>query len=136
MSEVQNWSFDLTQYDTVWKVLVNIGLLLIFLLLGNMIRRSIPFLRKGNVPSALIGGLLLLLVNLAFNAGGIELVDKRIMQVVTYHSLAIGFAAMSLKYVKKAKKHSALAPIQNGAITGGTYMLQAVLGMLVSLIFY
>ena len=132
----QNWSFDLTQFDTVWKVLVQIGLLLIFLLLGNLIRRVVPFLRRGNVPSALIGGLLLLLLNLAISPSGFELVDKRIMQIITYHSLAIGFAAMSFKIAKKEKRVSALKPIQNGAITGGTYMLQAVFGMLVSLIFF
>ena len=40
------WKFDLTQYDDVWKILINVILLLTALLLGNMIRRVIPFLRK------------------------------------------------------------------------------------------
>lgn len=131
-----NWSFDLTQFDTVWKLLVQIGLLLICLLLGNIIRRLVPFLRKGNVPSALIGGLLLFLINLACEAGNYSLVDKRIMQIITYHALALGFIAMSLKIMKKGPNKTGFASIQNGAITGGTYMLQAFVGILLSLIFF
>ena len=58
------WKFDLTQYDSVWKTSVNIGLLLIALLIGNALRRKIPFLRRAFIPSALIGGLLLFIANL------------------------------------------------------------------------
>ena len=58
------WKFDLTQYDSVWKTSVNIGLLLIALLIGNALRRTIPFLRRAFIPSALIGGLLLFIANL------------------------------------------------------------------------
>ena len=131
-----SWSFDLTHFDDVWKVILQICLLLGFLLIGNMLRKLIPFLRKGNVPSALIGGLLLFLANIGFEALGIQLVDKRIMQIVTYHALAIGFAAMAFKTAKKSNKASLLHTIQNGALTGGTYMLQGVLGILISLIFF
>ena len=80
--DASSWAFDLTQYDTVWKVVVQLGLILIFLLIGNALRRLIPFLRKGNVPSALIGGLLLFLFELALSAGGVNIIDKRIMQIV------------------------------------------------------
>ncbi len=132
-----NWSFDLTQFDTVWKLLVQIALLLMCLLVGNMLRRLIPFLRKGNIPSALIGGLLLFLINLGLEALNVHILDKRIMQIITYHALAIGFIAMSLKIAKKSNnKKTFLASVQNGALTGGTYMLQAIVGLLVSLIFF
>lgn len=135
-SDASSWAFDLSQYDTVWKLLVQIAFLLMFLLIGNMIRRLVPFLRKGNVPSALIGGLLLFLFELMLDALGVHIIDKRIMQIITYHALAIGFIAMSLKAAKKEKSNNALASIQNGAITGGTYMLQAVMGIVVSIIFF
>ena len=52
---MSEWKFDLTQFDSVWKVMVNIGLLLMALLIGNALRRSVPFLRKAFIPSALIG---------------------------------------------------------------------------------
>ena len=136
LTTIDSWSFDLTQFDTVWKIILQICLLLGFLLVGNMLRKLIPFLRKGNVPSALIGGLLLFLTNLVFEAFDISLVDKRIMQIITYHALAIGFAAMAFKTAKKSNKASLMHAIQNGALTGGTYMLQGALGILVSLIFF
>lgn len=136
IDEITNWSFDLSQYDSVWKLLVNIGLVLIFLLIGNAIRRVVPFLRKAHIPSALLGGLLLFLFDLLFKAFDIALLDKRIMQIITYHALAIGFIAMTLKIAKKDKSTSFFSAIQNGAITGATYMLQASFGILVSLIFF
>lgn len=132
------WKFDLTQYDSVWKTAVNIGLLLIALLIGNALRRKIPFLRRAFIPSALIGGLLLFIANLITEkAGGFSLIDARLMQIITYHALGIGFIAMTLKTVKKDKtQNNGLYSVQNGLLTGGTYMLQAVVGIAVSLLFF
>ena len=132
----QSWLFDLTAFDSVWKVILQIALLLVFLLIGNALRRVIPFLRKAFIPSALLGGLLLFITNLLFNLGGIELVDRRIMQIITYHALAVGFIASSLKLVENKTKIPFIKSVQNGAITGATYMIQAVVGLGVSLIFF
>ena len=134
---MNNWGFDLSDFNNVWLVMLQIGLLLGFLLIGNILRRKIPFLRKAFIPSALLGGILLFLVNLLFGIWNISLVNKRIMQIITYHSLAVGFIASTLKIVENNKKKAPIKEsIQNGAITGGTYMLQAVFGILVSLIFF
>ena len=134
--DVANWSFDLSQYGQVWFTIVQIAFILIFLLIGNAIRRLVPFFKKGNIPSALIGGLLLFLFEIGLKAAGHNIIDKRVMQIVTYHALAIGFIAMSLKVMKKNKSSTILSSIQNGALTGGTYMLQGVVGILISLIFF
>lgn len=137
-----SWTFDLSSFNDTWKFVVQIGLLLLFLILGNLLRRVIPFLRKAFIPSALIGGLLLFLTDLLvdwicdMNAINFQLVDARIMQIITFHMLAIGFIAMTLKIVEMNKKTPGLSAFQNGAITGGTYMLQAVIGIAISLIFF
>ena len=136
LADVTNWSFDITQYETIWKVVCNVGLLLIFLLIGNVIRRVVPFLRKAHIPSALLGGVLLLVMNIILKQFNIFIVDQRTMQAVTYHALAIGFIATTLKIAKKDQKASFMTSVQNGAITGGTYMLQAAFGILVSLVFF
>lgn len=130
------WRFDLTNFDTVWKLLLQLALILGFLLIGNIIRRKVPFLRKAFIPSALIGGLLLFGVNILVSLTGFDLVDKRIMQIITYHALAVGFIASSLKIMNKNHQIPIIKTIQNGAITGGTYLLQAILGMAVSIIFF
>ena len=139
-----NWAFDLSDFSNVWLFATQAGLLLIALLFGNLLRRVIPFLRKSYIPSALIGGLLLLLINLLFESLGVTIdgiegsgiIEPRIMQIITYHALAIGFIAMTLKIANKDNKATFKSSVQNGALTGGTYMLQAVLGILVSLIFF
>ena len=131
------WKFDLTQYDSVWKLVVNIILLLVSLLAGNAIGKAIPFMRKAFIPSALIGGLLLFLANLFCNKVlSFELIDPRIMQIITYHALGIGFIAMTLKSVEKAREKQGLYALQNGLLTGGTYMLQGVVGLIITLVFY
>ena len=131
------WKFDLSQYDSVWKVAVNIGLLLIALLAGNALRRVIPFLRKAFIPSALIGGLMLFLLNLlSEQVFKYKLIDARIMQIITYHALGIGFIAMTFKSVEKTKQKRGLHALHNGLLTGGTYMLQGVVGLIISLIFF
>ena len=105
MDTVSSWDFTLANYDAVWLFMIQFGLLLLFLVLGNILRRTIPFFRKCLIPSALLGGTLLLLVNIFFNRVlHIPLVNNRIMQVITYHCLAIGFAAMSLKTEKSSHK--------------------------------
>ena len=135
--EQEQWAFDFLQNPDVWTIVINVLILLVALLLGNMFRRVIPFLRKAFIPSALIGGLLVFVTNIAVKEiSGVEIVDRRIMQVVTYHALAIGFIAMSMKIVEKKKDGHGLHVIQNGLLTGGTYMLQAVVGILVSLAFF
>ena len=91
-----SWDFTMANYDAVWSFLVQIGLLLIFLMLGNTLRRKIPLFRKILIPSALLGGALLLLVDFICKQIGFTLVNNRMMQVITYHCLAFGFAAMSL----------------------------------------
>ena len=139
------WTFDLSAFGSVWLFMIQVVFLLVALLIANTLRRAIPFLRKAFIPSALIGGLILFLINIlcehVFHLkvfGDFEgIIDKRSMQIVTYHALAIGFIASTLKFaVNKGNRVPFLKSIQNGAITGGTYMLQAVLGIGVSILFF
>ena len=85
MGAQSTWDFTLANYDAVWGFMVQFGSLLLFLLLGNILRRKIPFFRKCLVPSALLGGVLLLLVNVTGKQFGVELFDNQLMQVITYH---------------------------------------------------
>ena len=133
---LSNWNFSLENYDSVWKFVVQIGLLLIFLLIGNGLRNLIPFLKKSLIPSSLIGGLLLLITNIILKAFDVTLIDKGIMQVVTYHGLAIGFIAMTLKTVKTKNKVGRVKMFENGIMTGGAYMLQAFVGLGITLLFF
>ena len=128
-----DWNFSLANYGPVWSFLVQLGLLMIFLLVGNTLRRKIPLFRKCLVPSALLGGAMLLIVNIISKQFGFALVDNHMMQVITYHCLAIGFAAMTLKTEKSTHKTNKAQVFEFGALQGGTYMLQAFLGLAITI---
>ena len=136
MDYVSSWDFTMANYDAVWAFMVQLGLLLLFLMLGNILRRTIPLFRKCLIPSAILGGTLLLAVNIISKQLGFELVDNRLMQVITYHCLAIGFAAMSLKTEKSAHKTNKAQIVEFGALQGGSYMLQAFVGLGITLILF
>lgn len=131
-----SWDFTLANYGAVWSFMVQFGLLLLFLIVGNILRRMIPLFRKCLVPSALLGGILLLFFSIIGKQFDFILVDNHLMQVITYHCLAIGFAAMSLKTEKSTHKTNAVQVIEYGALQGGTYMLQAFVGLGITLLLY
>lgn len=136
MNSTSSWDFTLTNYDAVWSFMVQLGLLLIFLMLGNILRRTIPLFRKCLIPSALLGGALLLVTDIIFKQFGFTLVDNRLMQVITYHCLAVGFASMSLKTEKSTHKTNPAQVVEFGALQGGSYMLQAFAGLGITLIMF
>lgn len=136
MNAQSTWDFTLANYDAVWGFMVQFGSLLLFLLLGNIIRRKLPLFRKCLVPSALLGGIMLLIVNVTGKQFGVEIFDNQLMQVITYHCLAIGFAAMSLKTEKSTHKTNPAQVLEFGALQGGTYMLQASVGLGITLILF
>lgn len=129
MSHASSWDFTLANYDAVWAFMVQLGLLLLFMMVGNILRRTIPVFRKCLIPSALLGGAILLITNIIAKQLGFQLVDNRLMQVITYHCLAIGFAAMTLKTEKSTHKTNRAQILEFGALQGGTYMLQAFTGL-------
>ena len=131
-----DWDFTMANYGAVWSFLVQLGLLLLFLMLGNILRRTIPLFRKCLIPSALLGGALLLVVDIIVKQFGVTLVDNRMMQVITYHCLALGFAAMSLKTEKSNVKTKGSQVVEFGALQGGTYMLQAFVGLGITIVFF
>lgn len=137
MVQGSSWDFTLANYDGVWAFMVQLGLLLTFMMIGNTLRRKIPLFRKCLIPSALLGGTALLLVNIILKQClDFTIVDNRLMQVITYHCLAIGFAAMSLKTEKSAHKTNKIQVFEYGALTGGTYMLQAFAGLAITIVMF
>jgi len=131
-----SWDFTLANYGAVWAFMVQLGILLLFLMLGNILRLTIPMFRKCLIPSALLGGALLLVVDIIAKQFGFMLVDNRLMQVITYHCLAIGFASMSLKTEKSTHKTNKTQVVEFGALQGGCYMLQAFVGLGITLILF
>ncbi len=125
--------------SNVWSVLSIITILLTSLILSNILKRVIPFLHKSLIPTPVLGGLILLIissiytavtdVNLfnteAFGSGGLD-----VLEIITYHALALGFIAQTLKISeRKLTKKRTVEIFNTGVTTVSTYLLQAVLGL-------
>ena len=117
-----------------WQWLIQFCILATALLLGNVLRTNIPFLKKSLLPSALLGGLLLLIFKQIPDCS--ELINKPMMEIVTYHALGLGFVALALKNNKIESKSTPMKVIETGALTASTYVIQGIVGLIVSIIFF
>lgn len=121
----------------VFAVLV----LLTTLIVANIIRRKIPFMRRSMMPTAVIGGLLLILVRLILEACGVNVslvFHGEAFFLIMFHMLAVGFIALGLRDKKshEGDEHAELdakmvqtSPVRTGAMIVGGYMIQAVAGI-------
>lgn len=121
--------------ESVWSFLVQIFILIAALLLGNILRRKIPFIRRSLIPTSLLGGLLILLLKLLPFYDNV--VNQATMEIITYHALGIGFIALGLKQAKDSQKTSAGKVVETGLLTGATYVIQGLVGLAVTIaLFY
>ncbi len=128
----------------VWSLILLFGILLGSLLIGNILRKSIPFLRKSLIPTSVLGGGILLIVTAVFKAVTREsLFDTAVfngngtacLEMITYHTLALGFIASSFKTTgEKLTKKRAEEIVNTGVTTVSTYLLQAIIGFAITLI--
>ena len=128
----------------VWGVFNLIAVLLGSLLLANSLKKLIPALKKSLIPSSVLGGLLLLIVSVTFEAiSGKELFNTAffggngsgVLEVLTYHALALGFIATTLKPSNgKFGKERSREVFDTGVTTVSTYLLQAVLGLGITIV--
>ena len=132
------WDFE------VWGSLNVIAVLLVTLLISNGLKRSVGFLKRSLIPTSVLGGLMLLAVasiykaitgRVMFNEPFFGGDGMSFMEVVTYHALALGFIASTLKSSeKKMTKQRSVEVFNTGVTTVATYLLQAVLGLGITLI--
>ncbi len=130
--------------SNVWGFIMIFAAILGSLLLGNVLRKTVPFLKNSLIPTSVIGGGILLIVSAIFNAitgeiffntqifGGNGMAN---LEIITYHTLALGFIASTLKSSKNKLSKKRVTEIFNtGVTTVATYLLQAILGFGITLI--
>ena len=117
-----------------WQWLAQFCILATALLLGNVLRTKVPFLNKSLLPSALLGGLLLLIFKQFPSCS--HIINKPMMEIVTYHALGLGFVALALKNNKIESKSTPMKVIETGALTASTYVIQGIVGLIVSILFF
>ena len=124
---------------------INLFMVLLVALLGsNMLKRSIPFLRVSLIPTSVLGGCILVIIEAAFRwITGLDMFDTSFfggngtanLELITYHMLALGFIASSFKTSGgKLNKQRTTEIFNTGVTTVSTYLLQAIIGFGISLI--
>lgn len=115
---------------SLWNPIIQIGSIAALILLANVIRRKVKFVRTNLLPTAVLAGFILLLLR-SFDLVPIDIV---FLEKLTYHALALGFIALSLRAPEEqASKESALLGSKSGALIVSTYLVQGIAGLVVSL---
>lgn len=124
--------------SSVWSFVITMAALLIAMLVANTLRNSCKFLRQMMIPSSVLGGFLLLIVLwLVEKIMGTPLITRNQLEILTYHGLGLGFAAMSLRNVdKKQDKRSKTGAFDCGVQVISGYLIQAIVGLAVTLILF
>ena len=128
----------------VWGSFNLVAVLLISLLAANVMRKTIPGLQASLIPTSVLGGGILLVV-----AGIYKLVTGNVMfdepffggngmanlELITYHTLALGFIAASFKTSNgKLTRQRTVEIFNTGVTTVSTYLLQAVCGFAITMV--
>ena len=129
---------------SVWGFVNLTAAMLISLLAANLLKKSIRLLRVSLIPTSVLGGLLLLTVSLSyqaitgnsfFNSNAFGGNGAATLEIVTYHCLALGFIATTMKPDSaKLTRERQVEIFNTGLTTVATYLLQAVLGFGITII--
>ncbi len=130
--------------SSVWEWMLLFAVLLGSLLAGNVVKKAIPWLRNSLIPTSVLGGVILLIIEAV-----IEAITKNVMfdsvifggdgtaklEIITYHTLALGFIASSFKTTGGKLNKKRTAEIFNtGVTTVSTYLIQGIFGLVITVI--
>lgn len=115
---------------SLWSFVLQLGILAGMMLLANVMMRKIRFIRKAMIPTAVLAGFIALIVR----SLGIVKIDGSFLEMITYHTIGIGFIALSLRIPPKydEKEKSDFAGLKSGALIVSTYLVQGIVGILIA----
>ena len=123
----------------VWSFVITIVLLLSAMMLANVLRRKVPFLKRSLLPSSVLGGFIALAANAGFKAlAGNSLFELATLESLTYHGLGLGFIALAWRHLDGVKGKKARRDVfATSTVTVGGYLIQAIIGLVISVtLFY
>src|SRR5690554_1858519 len=125
------WEFEINFYECFQLL----GILIVVFLIANVIRRKIGFIRKSLLPTAVIGGILMLIIKTIPFFNNIISNNSVFLEAITYHTLALGFIALALKTLDKPKsKYRQREIMDTGLVTVNVYIIQGAIGIAITII--
>ena len=116
----------------IWSSLVQIAIVLLSILTGNIIRRKVGFIKNSLLPASVIGGTIIFILKFIPQVN--NFIDSSFMESLTYHCLGLGFIALSLKTGEKRKDDNKFIIMDSGIITVNGYLIQAITGMAITIL--
>ena len=115
----------------LWSPVVQLGIIALLVLISNILRLKVPFVKKTLMPTSVLAGFLLL----GFKYTSLLEINAGLLDALTYHGIALGFIAMSLRVTKNdfSQGGGVRTAVNSGAMIVSSYMIQGVVGLLVSL---
>jgi ESS family glutamate:Na+ symporter len=114
----------------LWSFLLQLGAIAGVLLLANILRRKLPLVRKTLLPTAVLAGFILLLLRIC----GLNMVHVQTLEMITYHGIALGFIALSLRIpAKEESGEGKFIAAKSGALIASCYTIQGIMGLIISL---
>ena len=117
---------------SLWSFMIQLGIIAGIVLVANILRRKIGFVRKTLMPTAVLAGFLLLVLR----ALGFEYINRETLEVLTYHGIALGFIALSLRVAEASDTAGTdkLTAPKSGALIVSSYTIQGMAGLIISLV--
>ena len=113
----------------LWSPIIQTGIIAGLIVLANVLRRKISFIRNSLMPTAVIAGFILLLLRTT----GVITMSADFLEALTYHCLALGFIALTLRSPEKQTDEEKFIGSKSGALIVSTYLVQAIVGLTISL---
>lgn len=124
-------------WDTeIWSFVITLTILLLGMMVANILRQVVKPLRTLMIPSSVLGGFIILVVNVLFKkVTGNSMFMTSTLEALTYHGLGLGFVAMSMKTLEKQKDRKRQIDIFNtGLTTVSSYLLQGITCLFITLV--
>lgn len=128
----------------VWGFINLLSVLLLSLLVANVLKRTFRFLQVSLIPTSVLGGLILLLVASVYKLiTGDQMFDttffsgngSAMLELITYHTLALGFIASAFKSTEgKLTKKRTGEIFNTGVTTVATYLIQGIFGLAITIV--
>jgi ESS family glutamate:Na+ symporter len=117
--------------SSLWNPLISFGILAGFMLLSNLILHKISFFRRLLIPTAVLAGFIVL----ALRESGLVPIRVEFLEMVTYHTIALGFIAMGLRVPSKndAEFRREMTGAKSGALIVGSYLIQGIVGLVITI---
>ena len=125
--------------SSVWGPFNILALILCALLVASLIKKNVKVLNESLIPTSVLAGTILLIISSIYKlCTGMHMFESdfyggngsTILEIITYHTLALGFIASTFTDSKNTLNKERQVEIFNtGLSTVSTYMVQAIGGM-------